>query len=214
MLCEAMLPNGEQCPREVREGSNFCEYHSLPVPGVRGTVTVYDWDRTKFMKEIKERVVRHGDPTKFSLREEVGLIKFMLETVLSKIEDEDGLLQRSGEIIGLTQMVERMQNATIAIEKQTGNLMSREQGFEFAAKLLDTLVKELEKYQEAEIERINQLKDTLLSYELPEDVRMEIEAGLQPSNVTKLLEVITDGFTQVFSSESQPAVDSNVSRLA
>lgn len=209
--CQAKNKDGLTCNRPVIENSPFCTYHSprLPAP------TIYDWAKTEYLRSLATRIEDFKDTRTFNLREEIGILRVILERLLASVEDDPTLLLRSSEIQQTILTIERLLKTTHEMERQSGTLLTREEVREIATTLLTILVETLESLAQKEKKRFQALQ-ALASPDQPagaepgpgpgpEDGRGNLANFLEelrplvqnPPDISGALETIADRYSEI-----------------
>ena len=201
--CEAKNKEGLRCTQPANEGSPFCSLHG---PRRAKPPTIYDWAKNDYLKSLEERVQEFKDPRTFNLREEIGILRVVLERMLNSVHDDPSLLLASSEIQQTILTIERLLKTTHDMERQTGELMSRDEVREVTATLLQIMVEVLEDLAEREKQRFRRLSDWLEEQRsaLSEDAATELSALIQTSpDIPSALEEIADRYADTLSSQSR-----------
>jgi hypothetical protein len=94
--------------------------------------------RNYFLGKWRTRVNQFADnPNVKSLREEIGILRMMLETILNKCQDENDLLMYCGKIQELVGQIQKVVAECHRLEERTGVLLDKQT----ILTLADTMVK-------------------------------------------------------------------------
>lgn len=113
-----------QCHFKRIPPSNFCPRHggNMALAGQKEAKK-----RNYYVKKWRERINEFADnPEIKSLREEVGIIRMMIETVLNKCNDENDLLIYSNQIQTLVQQAQKLVESCHKLEQSTGTLLDKQ----------------------------------------------------------------------------------------
>lgn len=140
--CSHMISGKHQCRLlAVKVGSN-CVIHGgrSILEAIRKEDSIY-----KLKEQYRSRVDELTDHKKhFSLNEEIGVLRLLLETMFSKIDDDSSLLRSSGAMSELITKIEKLVNSAMRAEKYVGGLMSRNQAIQMIQDVVDVLAAEID----------------------------------------------------------------------
>ena len=102
--CQAVTKNG-QCPSAQIEGSEYCMPHGgYAVANRQRAEGLRNYNLTKFF--AKQQIANHADSTHIkSLRDEIGILRVMMEERLNGCKDAHDLLLQSGPIADLVMKI-------------------------------------------------------------------------------------------------------------
>ena len=127
-----------RCENPATEGSYFCTKHGGPV--VQSKSRMYDLNKTEYLKSLAIRAKEiENNPEFTSVKTELGILRIILERLLTRCADDDQLLLRQGEVINLVDKIEKLTKTVREAEKELGLLLTREQARELAGKLLSVI---------------------------------------------------------------------------
>ena len=134
--CQAVVATTGQCTHLSVEGQSYCPIHRRP-----------DWDKgrnyalTKFRAEIQ----RKADSSEVkSLREEIGILRLMLETRINKVADEMDLILHSGPISDLVLKIEKLVASCHKLEGSMGQLLDKSAILQFAGNVINIISEHVE----------------------------------------------------------------------
>lgn len=144
--CQA-VHKGYQCPfRAVGtknletnewEGPKYCARHSGKT---QSTQAAAEETRLYRLAQWQARLEQFADHPKVkSLREEIGVLRVVLEGKLESAKDQHSLLLMSGQIIELVRQIDKTVVSCHKIEKELGYVMDRPQAERFIQNILATL---------------------------------------------------------------------------
>jgi len=152
--CKFSYPH-EQCWREAEYGSEFCLAH-----GGKSTEQAEN-KRMYHLAEVDSRLrlaeLSGHDDIK-SLREEIGLVRILIEKQVNSAKGDIDLLSRCGSINNLILTLSRLTKDCQALEKDLGELLSKQAVFRLIQSMCEIVVEELqgiEGYEEV-IDRISE----------------------------------------------------------
>lgn len=155
--CQGVHRHG-QCRNVVVEGSQYCPAHggnrafkSAQEKGLR------NYRLTKFRQRIQE--LGNSDEI-ISLRDEIGILRLLIEEKINRCDDENDLLLMSGPLSDLLMKSEKLITSCNRLEAKLGNLLDRTK----IVTMAQTFVQIISKYVTDEniLETIsNEIADTL-----------------------------------------------------
>lgn len=124
------ISGDHQCINKQVEGLKYCPMHGGQV----------DQAKVKEMYRITkwtERINHFKDHSEIkSLRNEIGVIRLIVEEVLDKCQDSQDLLLHSSKITDLIMKIEKIVGTCHKIEVSMGSLLGREQITQLAEQIL------------------------------------------------------------------------------
>lgn len=139
--CQAVVANG-QCPYKHVPNSLYCPMH-----GGNRAVQKQEKDniRNYQIAKYQARLDQFAENPKVkSLREEIALLRMILETTVNKCNDPDDILMFSNKISDLVMKVEKVVTACHRLEQSTGQLLDRSMALNFASQILDIIAKHVQ----------------------------------------------------------------------
>jgi hypothetical protein len=122
MRCEGMVKNG-QCPNLKSGDSDYCELHGANKNRIaQNTETQRNYRLARWQQRVGE--LADNDQIK-SLREEIGILRMLMEEMLNKCEDQTDLLLYSHRISDLAMKIERLVVSCDKLESRMGLLLSK-----------------------------------------------------------------------------------------
>lgn len=139
--CQAAGKIG-QCSNLRIEGSKYCMMHGgAIVAGREKKEAVRNYQLGKW----QARVEKHADSEIVkSLREEIGILRIMLETRFEQCEDAQDLLLQSGPISELVLKVEKLVTSCDKLEGRMGNLLDKQAILNFASQIIDVIANNID----------------------------------------------------------------------
>lgn len=125
--CQQVVARGKyQCSYERIEGSDFCPMHA----GNQNNRLFREEERRKDfnyqLQKYRARVTAFAEnPQVKSLREEVGVLRLLLEETLNKCQNTNELLIYSTKISGLVIQIEKLVTSCNTLETKTGQLLDK-----------------------------------------------------------------------------------------
>ncbi len=97
----------------------------------------------QYLVERNKAIVDH--PDKYTLKEEAGILRILLSTLLQKVEsDPSEIMRRTPQISELITKIQLTVTAAIKCEKSMGNLMDRDQITKVAQLLIDVVAEQVQ----------------------------------------------------------------------
>ena len=135
--CQAINKAGEQCLYACVPGEDMCIGH---VKGLKKK-RVRRYNVVKWKAELE----RHTDAdTIYNIREEIGVLRVVMETLLKKCYDEDELLLRAPQISDLVSKIERIVNSSVKLEQRLRNLLDINAVNQFSNVVINAVIEALE----------------------------------------------------------------------
>ena len=146
-----IIGSGIQCQNRVMPGTNYCPIHC----GV-GQSIAHEAVAAKNYRLLKwkTRVAELGDnPNVKNLRDEVAILRLLMEERLNRIDDATDLIMQSGPISDLVLKIEKVVASCHKLEGSMGQLLDKAAILQFASEVITILGEEL-KGQEAVVSKI------------------------------------------------------------
>lgn len=113
-----------QCLFKRVKGSNFCPRHG---GGAALAKAKKEETRNYHLGKWSMRVNQFADnPEIKSLREEIGIVRMMIETVVGKCKDENDVILYSGKLQNLIQQAQKLVESCHRLEERTGVLLDKQ----------------------------------------------------------------------------------------
>ena len=121
--CQGMTPSG-QCMNKQVKGSQYCLAHG-------GASTLKSQQRESIYRfRVEKYQQRVGEisrsPIIKSLREEIGVLRMLLEEKLNNCKNDNELILASGEISELVTKIDKLVNSCNSIELKLGILIDKQ----------------------------------------------------------------------------------------
>ena len=141
--CTAQVTGGNQCESIAQDGKYLCEKHQAQIYPLaiksKRKESLYEFAEQEFRRRLSTKNLKSSKTT----REEEGILKILLEDIINS----KGYQGRTGELINLIRTINDLKKTNFQIEKETGQLMSRDDAIALGQQMLQILVEEVEKYQ-------------------------------------------------------------------
>lgn len=130
--CQGVGPNG-QCWCVALPNTKFCNFHT-------GGDRTASLKRNYRLKQWQARVNEFADNSQVkNLREEIGVLRMLLEEMLAKCNSATDLMLHSQKIIQLVAQIEKLVVSCHKLEAATGILLDVDQVLRFADNFLEQL---------------------------------------------------------------------------
>ena len=143
--CQAVVKQG-QCPFEVIPGQTRCQMHSAG--GLQEKAGLTNYRLTIWQKRLNE--LSNSDAVK-SLRDEIGLLRLTLESVVNNCKDANDLLIYSGKISDLAVKIEKLVVSCHKLELSSGTLLDKQSVLQLASNLVDIITRHITNIEDVEI---------------------------------------------------------------
>lgn len=138
--CQAVHKNG-QCLYVAMEHSNFCPMHGGNKAGEALRKNIKrQYDLAKWQNRMEE--FADHDQVK-SLREEIGLLRVMLETIVQQCKDANQLILWSSKIADLVMKVEKLVVSCNRLEANMGLLLDKSAALHLAGQMVEIIGKHI-----------------------------------------------------------------------
>ena len=135
--CQARVKQG-QCPFLSVEGLIHCPMHGGA--GVTEQHLEEDKKRIYRLTKYRARVGELADHEQVkSLREEIGVLRMMLEEILNRCKDDNDLLIYSSKISDLVMKVEKLVSSCHRLELSTGALLDKAAVLQLAGSVVEII---------------------------------------------------------------------------
>lgn len=121
--------------------------------------------------QYKERIKQMTDHTgHYSLKEEVGVLRILLENLLESVQsDPSKLLRMTGPAADLITKIEKLVLSSLRAERYIGGLLSRDQAGRMLQEAVDVIAEEIEDVEI--LERIAARLSEIANKQYPEDIK-------------------------------------------
>ena len=133
--CQAVQNTGRtQCWNQALEGSSYCICHGgMTAVKAQMDRNIYQLKATRMKARLQAKSI---NPDVLSLREEIGILRIMLEDKLNQVGDSEHDLLAAAPYIGdLIMKVEKVVQSAERIEARRGEVLDRKSLISFAARL-------------------------------------------------------------------------------
>lgn len=139
--CQRTRPNSGQCMNKVaKEGGSYCGACQVPTDKVDSRRLNYAFLKAKVQQDITEKAENSAIK---SLREEIGILRLLVERIINKCEDDDDLLIKSPQISDLVTRIEKLVRSCHYLEDQMGDLLDKTAILRFGAQVIELISTEI-----------------------------------------------------------------------
>jgi len=137
--CEGTSQQTGQCPYLKIVGSNYCPRHGgLLIEAKKRKDNLRNYRLDKWKKRVGEFADSDGIK---SLREEIGILRVIMEEMLNRCEDATDLLLYSTRMADLVMKIERLVMSCDKMENKMGQLLSKESVLQLATEFVEIINK-------------------------------------------------------------------------
>lgn len=154
--CKFSFPH-EQCWREAEYGSEFCLAHGGKSTEQAEKKRLYHLAEVDNRQRLAELSGHDGIKT---LREEIGLVRMLIEKQVNSAKGDTELMSRSGSINNLILTLSRLMKDCHTLEVNLGELLSKQTVFRLIQSMCEIVVQELQGIEGYE-EIIDRISDRL-----------------------------------------------------
>lgn len=136
LRCQAVTAKN-QCRYERVQGSEYCPMHG----GNKGTeVLAAKSLRMLRLSKWQGRLEEFADHDKVkSLREEIGILRIMLEETVNKCGDQVDLIFNSGKIADLIMKIEKLVTSCHKLESNLGLMLDKQAAMQLSGEIVDII---------------------------------------------------------------------------
>jgi hypothetical protein len=140
--CQAVIPTVGQCHLISFEGSTYCINHGGKSAAQAAEKKVLNNYRIqKYQQRIDEK--SQSDQLK-SLRDEIAILRMLIEERLNSCRDSHDLMLYSGPIADLVMKVDKVVNSCNRLEVNLGVMLDKTQALQFAAEIVEAVGRHVE----------------------------------------------------------------------
>ena len=135
--CQSIGKNG-QCPYLAVEGYQYCQRHAgMSIAAKEKSNT------NRYRLQVwQERLDEFSQDTKITcLRDEIGILRILLEQIIIKCQDSAQLLIYSNKISDLTIKIEKLVTSCNRLDMRMGMLLDKSAALNFAGQVVETISK-------------------------------------------------------------------------
>lgn len=140
--CQGIKHGQGQCTNLSTEYSLFCLCHGGNKADEAVTKKrIGNYRLTKWQARLEEKAEQSEIK---SLRDEIGILRVIMEEVLNKCQSDMELILQSGKIADLAMKIEKLVASCHKLEGSMGKLMDKAAILQFAAEIVEVIGRELE----------------------------------------------------------------------
>lgn len=130
-----------QCPYLAEEGSTYCVRHASNAEKQAANI---EEQRNYNLGKWRARVNELADNTKAkSIREEVGIMRLLIENVMVRCKDEHELFLQTGRLSDLLMKAEKLISSCHRLETANGQLLDRTVALSWASAMVGIIADEI-----------------------------------------------------------------------
>lgn len=134
--CKGIKQGQGQCMNFAVSEAGFCELHLPSLKFNQNKQEIRNYRLTKFQARMEE--FADSDKVK-SLREEIGIMRLMIEEVVNRCKDNTELILMSGKISDMIMKAEKLVTSCHRLEQSTGLLLDKPAILQLAAVLIEII---------------------------------------------------------------------------
>lgn len=140
--CQATIPTQGQCHLISIEGAKYCIRHG-------GAAHQKAEERKQLnnyrVQKYQSRITEKSESGQLkSLRDEIAILRMLIEERLNSCKDSHDLLLYSGPLSDLIMKVDKVVNSCNRLEVNLGVMLDKTQALQFAAEIVDIVGKHIE----------------------------------------------------------------------
>lgn len=156
--CQDVTRHG-QCPYESIPGLQKCPMHAGPLIAIQRKEKTRLFRLTQYRDRVNE--FADNDEAK-SLREEIGMLRMMLEAIWNRISSPDELLMMSSKIADIILKIEKLVVSCSRLEVTSGTMLDRATVLNLATVIVNIVAKYVP--EEDTLDNIgNEISDAIMS---------------------------------------------------
>jgi len=145
--CQGILKTG-QCRNLAEPGLKYCGRHKGMLETVIKNEKIRNYNLTKFRAQIEQKT----DSTEIkSIREEIGITRQVLETIVNRCDTENDLILYSNKIADLVLRIEKLVISCHKLEKATSQLLDKSALIQLSGNFIEIISDFLDVDQQAEV---------------------------------------------------------------
>lgn len=139
--CQAMASQG-QCNLVRCEGSEYCPIHG----GAKKMKALAKQSFRNYQSELyRKRLDRFAEGNGLkSLRDEIGILRMMVEALLNRCMDDHELIMKSTPLADLVMKIEKLVTSTHKLDMSLGVVMDTTKATQMIQEVLDIIAKHVE----------------------------------------------------------------------
>lgn len=135
--CQSLGGAG-QCPFKAVEGFKYCPRHNSSAARSDANKKANQYR----LQVWQERVGEFAESNNVkSLRDEIGILRLLMETTLQKCTDAQDLLMYSGKIADLSMRIEKLVTSCNRLEKNMGMMLDKTAALTLAGQIVEIITR-------------------------------------------------------------------------
>jgi len=122
--CQGINSGKYQCLYKAVEGTKFCARHSAGTMQKKAEAKQAEYNYQ--LNRYRSRVIEFAENPKVkNLRDEVGVLRLLLETIVNRCNDDTNLMIYAGKISELVMKIDKVVTSCHSIEAKTGQVLDK-----------------------------------------------------------------------------------------
>jgi hypothetical protein len=156
LRCQGKTRAG-QCPNKRAENSEYCHVHGGH-NGIKkqSKENLRNYNLAKFRLEVNQKA---DSQIVKSLREEIGILRLLLETYINKADSPHDLIMMSGPISDLVLKIEKLVSSCHRLESSLGHLLDKQAIVHFASIVINIISENID-----DEDKMSRISDGILGH--------------------------------------------------
>lgn len=140
--CKGLSHKGQsQCPYLAEQGHDYCQRHLASHYTNVEKKNVRNYQLTKYQARVED----FADNSEVkSLREEIGITRLLLETIMNSCENSNKLIIHTPQISDLVMKIDKLVNSCHRLEQSTGLLLEKQAAMTLGDALVEIISTHIE----------------------------------------------------------------------
>jgi len=162
--CQHVIPTKGQCINESVEGQHYCMAHGGAAhAAMKDKAIIRNYRIAQYQARVDEK---SGGSEIKSLRDEIAILRILVEERVNVCKDSHDLLMQSGPISDLIMKVDKVVNSCHRLETHLGVMLDKTQALQWASEIVEIIGRHVED-EEAVSEISNELFASLARLSQP-----------------------------------------------
>lgn len=185
--CQAIAGDGDQCMNLALPGASNCAVHG-------GNAMIQSAEKQSHrnynLTKYKARVDRFVDnPGIKSLREEIGIVRLILEETLNRCQDDQDLMLYSSKVSQLVREINTLVNSAHKLESSMGQLLDKMAVIQLSEEIVTVISDQLQESIESVLphvpETAHEIVRTILEADLVDKIVNELAEAMERAHSTR-----------------------------
>lgn len=133
--CQHVIPTKGQCLNESVEGQHYCGAHGGHAhAAARDKSVMRNYRIALYQNRMDEKA---GGSEIKSLRDEIAILRILVEERMNACKDSHDLMMQSGPISDLIMRVDKVVNSCNRLEMQLGVMLDKTQALQWASEIIE-----------------------------------------------------------------------------